>query len=664
MEKKFHQLDRAIAHHDHLYYGESAPEISDWDYDQLKKERQALLTQFPFLQVETQTKAVGDDRRQGFRKVTHAIPMLSLANTYNQEELRAFIKRIREGVSTPVSFVVEPKIDGVALSIMFKNGHLCQGVTRGDGHEGDDVSRITDVIEVLPKQLCGNDIPKELEVRGEVYITGEDFQKINEKRQEDGLDVFANARNLAAGSLKLLDPHLAKNRCLRFIAYEIGLCSHEFKTHEDVLSSLAQWGLPVNSHWMAYDFESIWAVICRYDEERKTYAMGTDGAVIKINERNIRKQLGSIASSPRWAIAYKYTPERVKTRLLSIELSVGRTGIVAPVAHLEPVLLAGSTIRHATLHNGDEIARKDVRVGDWVILEKAGEVIPAIVAVDFDARPIDSKPFTYPSLCPACGETLRRLEGEVAYRCLNFECPPQISRRLEHFVSKKALDIEALGPQRIHQLREIGLVHHLSDIFRLTKEAFLRLPHVQEKSATAFMEAIENGKKRPFWRLLHGLGIPHVGMQMAKLLATRWQSMNNLAKASLEELAAHRGIGHVIAFSIRSFFQSDANRHLIDDLATLGVSMEDEKLPTQTEHETNVSFFHGKSFVITGTFHAFTREELREEIERRGGIVKDNISRKTNGLIVGEQPGNKKGDAQTLGIPLIYEEELNQLLGL
>ncbi|MDR1456713.1 MAG: NAD-dependent DNA ligase LigA [Puniceicoccales bacterium] len=660
IRRRFASLEMAIINHDRLYYGESLPEISDWEYDQLKKEYGELLKKYTFLRARMRTLRVGDDRKSGFRKVPHRVPMLSLGNTYNIGELEAFVQRIYDNADGAASFVIEPKIDGAALSLIFENGLLIQGITRGNGSEGDDVTRNVHTVIGLPHFIGVKDVPQLLEVRGEIYIALADFEEINEQRQRDGLDVFANARNLAAGSLKLLDPTMARGRRLRFIAYEIGACSRAFSTHEEVLRFLADCEIPTNSYRLAQKFADIWAAVEYYDRERKFYPFATDGAVIKVNEHVLRDKLGTISSAPRWAMAYKYPPERVFTRLLSIELNVGRTGIVAPVAHLEPIHICGTVVRHATLHNANEIARKGIRIGDYVILEKAGEVIPAIVGIVLERRSSDTKPFIYPEFCPACGAPLKRLDGEVAYRCLNPNCPPQISRRLEHFASKQALDIDTLGPQRIGQLRDAGLLEQFSDIFRLSKAALLQLSHIRDKSANALLEAIEIGKQRPLWRLLHGLGIPHIGVQTAKLLARRWASMDKLMAATREELRCCDGIGDIVAASVHSFFTDVANRQLIGELAELGLSMDD--LVEKQNSIEGTSFFTGKNFVITGTFHAITREELRQRIEQVGGRVRESVSAKTHALIVGKNPGGKLADAERLGISKLDEGKLLTLL--
>jgi DNA ligase (NAD+) len=511
----------------------------------------------------------------------------------------------------------------------------------------------------LPKKITASPAPQTLEIRGEIYIRTDDFLRINGERTRDGLDTFANARNLAAGSLKLLDPSQAKDRCLQFIAYEMDIYGRDFANHGDTLAAIAAFGIPTNRHWLAGACDGVWEAIGRCREERGSYAFAIDGAVVKVNDHGHRECLGFIASAPRWAIAYKYAPERATTRLICIKLQVGRTGIVAPVAILEPVELAGSTIQRATLHNGDEIARNDIREGDEVTVEKAGEVIPAIVGTNRESRPADSRPFSYPSRCPACGETLFRLDGEVAWRCINPNCPPQIIRRLEHFASKGAMDIYSLGPQRIVTLHESGLLNHFSDIYRLQISTLEEFPKLGKKSAQGLILAIEESKHRPLWRLLHGLGIPHVGAQMAKLLAKKWPTMEGIMGVECEDLRACNSIGGVIAESIGTFFRSDSNRHLVAELAALGVSMGDEKA------ESNVpvpSPFLGKNFVITGSFHAFTREKLREEIEGRGGTVRGAISKNTHVLIVGEDAGGKLVEAQRLGIAMVNEDELQHLL--
>jgi DNA ligase (NAD+) len=654
--EKFLSIDREITRHNGLYYGENAPEISDFTYDQLKAEWETMLAAHPRWIIHSQQSPIGDDRRRGFSKMQHRIPMLSLSNTYGREDVSAFIRNVRNCVGDSVTFAVEPKVDGLAISLIYDGGRLRHAITRGNGVEGDDVTRNVLNIENLPKEIP-HIAP--LEVRGEIYISLEDFARINEGRSRDGLDPFANARNLAAGSLKLLNPDRARERHLQFIAYEMGIYGENFPDHVAVLGAIASLGIPTNGHWLADGDGAVWDAIVRCREGRSRYAFAIDGAVIKVNGHVHRDRLGSIASAPRWAIAYKYAPDRATTRLLAIKLQVGRTGIVAPVAHLEPVELAGSTIQRATLHNGDEIARHDIREGDTVTVEKAGEVIPAIVAVDVHLRPDSSQPFIYPSHCPACEEPLYRFDGEVAWRCINPNCPPQIIRRLEHFASKGAMDIHSLGGQRIALFHGAGLLDRFSDIYRLHAAPLENFPKLGKKSVQGLLLAIEASKERPLWRLLHGLGIPHVGAQVAKLLEKKWPTMEMIMGATLENLQNCDTIGGTIAESITSFFRSDSNRQLIDELASLGVSMGNATDPSEIRAP---SPFSGKSFVITGSFQAFTREELREEIERRGGTVRSAVSKNIHGLIVGAGAGGKLVEARRLGVETVDEAHLHRLL--
>jgi DNA ligase (NAD+) len=655
------ELDGAIADHNRRYYRDAAPTIGDGAYDALRRKREELLRRYPALEAVAAPSAVGDDRLEKFRKRAHLRPMLSLNNSYNEEELRRFVERVERVAGGTVTFAVEPKIDGAALTLVFQSGRLHYALSRGSGAEGDDVTANVGTIEGLPHA-----IPMEhgvLEVRGEVHVTGKDFAELNGAREEEGLEPFANARNLAAGSLKLLDPRKARERRLRFLAYEIGEGDGKFSTHGEVLETLRAWGFPTNDFRLTSGWEEIWQAILHYDRQQQGYDFDTDGAVVKVNERELRNRLGFQATAPRWAIAYKFSPERAETVLEGIRLQVGRSGVVTPVAELRPVLLAGTTIRSATLHNADEIARKDLRIGDTVVLERAGEVIPAVVAVSLCKRPPDAQPYRYPDCCPACGGALVRIGGEVAYRCLNPDCPPQIARRLLHFSSKSALDIESLGPQRVEQLLEADLLRHFTDIFRLKLEPLLTLPRMGEKSALRLLEGIAEAKNRPLWRLIHGLGIPHVGAETAKELAQRWPSLHGLTACSAEELEDCEGIGAVVAASIHKFFQDKHNRQLIGELAELGLRVEEERGDFAAAVAVADNPFAGKTFAITGTFSFAGREDLRQAVEARGGAVRTALSGKVDVLLAGERPGSKVGEAERLAIPTVGEDTLRRWLG-
>jgi DNA ligase (NAD+) len=656
---EFQRLDGEIGDHDRRYYVDANPSIGDSDYDALRRRHRELLQRFPELKKYGRVRPVGDDRREKFQKRRHLLPMLSLNNTYSADELEAFAGRAEEALGRDLEFVLEPKIDGVAASLVYEGGKFAYALSRGDGMEGDDVSGNVLTIGGLPLTLPGIFKKGTFEVRGEIHIEGADFLAINAQREAEGGAPFANARNLAAGSLKLLDPQLVRGRKLRFLAYEIGAGGHLFSGHREVLRALREGGFPTNAHRVARGFGDLWRCVGEFDGERRSYPFATDGVVVKVDEHAAREELGAQASAPRWAIAYKFPPERVETVLKDILLRVGRTGVVTPVADLEPVELAGSLIRHATLHNADEIGRKDLRIGDHVFLEKAGEVIPAVVGVVMGKRRPGAKVFTYPSHCPACGAPLSRIEGEVAFRCLSADCPQQVARRLQHFASRAAMDIEGLGPQRIDQLLRAGLVGHFLDIFHLDGAALSSLPKLGERSVQNLLRAIDGSRHRPLWRLVHGLGIPHVGAQTAKLLTGHWPRLHALAMAEVGELTRVDGVGEIVAASVGEFFHR--NRWLIPQLGSAGLSLADSP-PDQSASGQSGNFLK-KSFAITGSFPGLPREKIREEIERRGGVVRAALSSKIDLLLVGDSPGSKVGEAERLGIPMIDAETLNRWLG-
>ncbi|MDR2030083.1 MAG: NAD-dependent DNA ligase LigA [Puniceicoccales bacterium] len=638
-EEELHRLAREIAEHDHRYHREARPTISDFAYDQLRMRYEELrqTNLFP-----TSAVKVGDDRVDRFRKVAHGEPMLSLNNTYGRDELHHFVERVEQAAGGPVEFIVEPKIDGVALAITYHNGSLFHALTRGNGIEGDDVTANVQTVAEIPKKI----FLQEGEVRGEIYLAEQDFLALNAEREEAGDEPYANARNLAAGSLKLLDPRQAARRRLRFLAYDI--VGAAVSTQWDVLQTLRRLGFPTNDGFLAKFFDEIWRHIEFLNVERTRRAFGTDGAVVKVNDRTLRTTLGAQSSAPRWAIAYKFAPKRATTVLENIQLRVGRTGIVTPVAVLTPVSLAGSLIGSATLHNGDDIARKDLRIGDTVFLEKAGEVIPAVVGVAMERRPVDAVPYVFPANCPACGARLVRIEGEVARRCLNSNCPPQLARRLEHFAAKTAMDIATLGPARIGQLMERGLVRNFTDIYSLDEAVLAQLPGMGPRSAKNLLAAIAASKGQPPWRLLHGLGIPHVGAQTAKLLLHHWHTLHAIAAADEEALRHCDGIGEIVAASIFRFFHDAANLCLLKNLSTLGLTLAEAQSAPQP-----MSRFFGKSFAITGSFEFMGRDELRRHIEGCGGVVREALSKQVNVLLVGDGPGSKLARAEEFGIEIV-----------
>ena len=585
--------------------------------------------------------------------------MLSLDNTYDEAELLSWNQRLEKLCEqTNLPFIVEPKIDGVAVSLTFENGTLIQALSRGNGIEGDDITANIKTIKNLPHTLCSN-APEIIELRGEVYLTREEFLRINEEQDAQGLRAYANPRNLAAGTIKLLSQQAVKKRQLQIIVY--GLGHIQPADHLDTQSACHQWikenKLPHQDHyWQATGIREVWDKIELLDSMKSKLPYETDGAVIKLDPFALREHAGSTAKAPRWAIAYKFAAEQAQTHLKAITLQVGRTGVVTPVAELEPIELAGTTVSRATLHNAEEIARKDIRVGDQVIVEKAGEIIPAIVEVIQDKRPQDSQAFTYPKTCPSCETDLIRLEDEVAWRCPNSSCPPQMHRRILHFGSRQAMDIENLGTAVVEQLLDKKLIHTVADLYTLKTESLTDLEKFAQKSADNLVQAIEKSKSAALWRLIHGLGIANVGAQTAKDLARYFGKLTTLAQASTEELISIDGIGETLAQSIQSFFQTPSNQQLIEQLASYGLNTE-ESTPTNT-----TGALLGKTFVITGTLPSYSRDQAKELIEQAGGKVTGSVSKKTDYLLAGEAAGSKLEKAKKLGVAVINEGTLKEML--
>ncbi len=660
--KRIEHLRREVARHDELYYRKHAPQITDFDYDLLKQELADLEARHPELaSAESPAARVGDDRLEAFPSYRHREPMLSLDNTYNREELDEFDERLRRifGVAT-LPYVVEPKIDGVAVSITYEAGKLTRAVTRGNGVEGDDITANARTIRALPQELRGGGHPDVVEIRGEIYISTEEFSRINAEREEEGLQTYANPRNLAAGTVKLLDPKETARRRLEIVLYGVGFCEPmPFRRQADVHGALKAWGLPVlERFWKAEGIGQVWSCIQELDTLRHAFTYGTDGAVVKLDDVARQRDAGFTAKSPRWAISYKFAPEQAETRLNAILIQVGRTGTLTPVADLEPVALAGSTVARATLHNADEVARKDVRVGDTVVVEKAGEVIPAVVRVVLTKRPAGSVPFVFPSHCPDCGTQAVRLPGEVAWRCPNAACPPQVRRRVEHFASRQAMDIENLGEAVVNQLVERGLVRTAPDLYTLRFEDVLQLEKFAEKSSQNLINAIQASKGRELWRLVHGLGIQHVGAQSAKDLARHFRTLEALEAATEEDLMRVDGVGETVARSIRNFFEQPANREMIARFRDCGVAPGGGGAVEVRE----VATVARKTFVLTGTLPVWSRDEASAEIERAGGRVASSVSKKTDYVVAGAEAGSKLDKAVKLGVRVIDEDALRKLL--
>jgi DNA ligase (NAD+) len=657
VEAEIRALRNEIDKHDELYYRQANPEISDREYDQLKHDLEGLEAAHPDLvSDDSPTKRVGDDLVEGFESYTHRLPMLSLDNTYSKDEFFAFVERIERGLEvSSVDFVVEPKIDGVAVSITYENGKLVRAVTRGNGTEGDDITANALFIKELPRELRGSDLPDVIEIRGEIYMRNDEFDRINAERSAAGLEEFKNPRNLAAGTVKMLDRNEVARRKLNIVLYGLGFCQPEIVSSQSEFShTLTHWGFPVGERiWKTRGAEEAWQAIEELDSLRDQFPYPTDGAVVKTDRLDQQDQLGRTSKAPRWAIAFKFAAEQAETLLEGITLQVGRTGVLTPVAELRPTQLAGTTVSRATLHNQEEMQRKDVRIGDSVIVEKAGEIIPAVIRVVLEKRPRDSVPFVFPESCPECGTPTCKLEGEVALRCLNIECPAQVKGRLQHFASRQCMDIEGLGEAVVEQLVERSLVSNLSDIFRLSYDQIVALEKFAEKSAQNLLGAIEQSKTKELWRLIHGLGIPQVGATAAKDLARHFGSVAHLREANVETLVEIDGIGEKTARGIVAYFESEVNAAVVDSLFELGMN------PTAPEMiDKSQAIFEGLSFVITGTLPTMKRDEAKALIESKGGKVAGSVSKKTTYLLAGESAGSKLTKAEGLGVKVLTEADL------
>ncbi len=664
-QKRIVELRDQIRHYDYLYHVEAKSEISDFEYDKLYAELKTLEGQFPDLVTpDSPTQRGSGQPLEEFKSVRHAVPMMSLDNTYNLEELREFDHRVRKLLpGEDVEYVLEPKIDGVSITLRYEGGRLTVGATRGDGTTGDDITANLKTIRAIPLQLRAKSPPKQLEVRGEAFIPVEDFKKLNAKREKAGEPLFQNPRNTAAGSLKQLDPATVAQRPLQAIFYAVAEGA-EFKKQSEVLEALKKFGFPTHRYWwICKDIEE---VIARAEELQKLEVklpFEIDGAVVKVNDLRQWKRLGTTAKAPRFAIAYKYSHEQAQTKLKSITIQVGRTGTLTPVAELEPIFLAGSTISRATLHNEEEIKRKDIRIGDTVIIEKAGEVIPAVIGFVKEKRPRDAKPFDFfkhiHGKCPACGGPIARDPEFVAWRCENIACPAQLKRTVGHFASRGAMDIEGLGEALVNQLVDKGLVHDVADIYSLTAQQVADLERMGEKSAANVVAAIAQSKERELWRLIHGLGILHVGEGGARKLADHFCDLDALASADSEELQEAEDVGPVMAQSVHDFFRNPRNQAVIAKLKKAGVwPIQNPKSKIQNP----TGPFAGKTVVVTGTLDKFSRDEVKDALRKAGANVTDSVSKKTDFLIVGEDAGSKLDKARALGVKTLTEQEFVKAL--
>ena len=654
VERELSELREQIRYHGRKYYTEDDPEISDFEYDKLYRRLEELEAQYPELVTEdSPTRRVGGPVYNTFAEVVHEVPMESLHDSFSEDELRDFDRRVREAVDGP-EHVVEPKFDGLYVALEYVDGVFTRGSTRGDGQRGEDVTENIRTIRKVPKKLK-SPIPF-LEVRGEVYLSDSGFEKLCERQELLEERPFKNPRNAAAGSLRQKDPKITASRGLEIFVFNVQqIRGEELACHDEALERLRELGFPVPpSYFKSGDMEEIIGFIREIGEKRGEYDYPIDGAVVKVNSFSQREELGSTAKFPRWAEAFKYPPEEKETTLLDIEINVGRTGVLTPTGVFEPVTLAGTTVSRATLHNQDFISEKDVRVGSRVVLRKAGEIIPEVVSVM--ENPEGTEPFLLPEVCPSCGEPVSRPEGEAAVRCTNPQCPAQLLRHLIHFASRDAMDIDGLGPAILEQLVGEGMVSSPADLYALKIEQLAGLERMGEKSAGNLINAIEKSKQNDLHRLVYALGIPHIGAKAAQLLCAGFPSMERVMSAAVEELAEINGFGGVMAEEIVDFFSHSAARELVERLASLGVNMQ------AREREQAGSLLEGKTFVLTGTLPTLSRKEASDIIQRNGGKVTGSVSKKTSYVLAGEDPGSKLEKAESLGIPVLSEDELMAML--
>ena len=655
-------LRNKIHRYDHMYYVKDSPEIPDREYDSLYHRLKEIEGKYPeCVTADSPTQRVGGKVDERFRKVVHPVPMLSLDNTFNVDEVRAFHQRVVKALpdieESSIEYVVELKFDGLAVALTYENGKLVRGATRGDGVQGEDVTANLKTIRSIPLEISAEPF-KKIEVRGEVYMPRKEFQRLNILREEVGESPFVNPRNAAAGALRVLDPAVTDSRKLSVFIYSVGFLDNNIcETHSELQKNLASLRFPVNEHnrWCS-NFEKTLALIEEWRTKKNDLDYEVDGLVIQLNSLAYRKRLGNTSKFPRWAVAYKYEAEQAETEVLEIVCQVGRTGSITPVANLEPVFVSGSTVSRATLHNEDEIRKKDIRVGDRVVIEKAGEIIPKVVRV-VDLKSKRNKQFKMPTLCPECQTRIFRPEGEAAWRCVNAACPAQLKERLKHFASRKAMDIDHMGPAVIDQLVESGRVENFSDLYTLKQEEVVGLERLAEKSAKNLIDAIEKSKSAGLARLLFGLGVRHVGQRAASILAETFRSIKVLKETSFEDMESVMEIGPVIAESLKSFLDQEANMQDIENLSNSGVVVED---PEAARKEVGV--LAGKQFVLTGTLSEFSRDEAKKKIESLGGRVTSAVSTKTDYIVAGKDAGSKLTKAKKIEITVLDEKEFQKLI--
>jgi DNA ligase (NAD+) len=661
-KERIDRLRLEIDKHNHNYYVLNQPSVSDFEFDLLLNELATLEKKFPeFISDASPTRKVGSDVTEEFIQFEHRYPMLSLGNTYNEEELREFDSRIKKAVSGSYEYVCELKFDGASISITYRNGSIFRALTRGDGEKGDDVTLNVKTIKNIPHSIKAKNLPEEFVIRGEILMQRSVFNRLNEERIETGITPFANPRNAAAGTLKLLDPKIVASRSLDCMVYFLLAEELPHDNHFDNLKEASAWGFNVpDSIKLCSNIDDVLMFIAHWDSERKKLPYDTDGVVIKINSLKLQADLGFTAKSPRWAIAYKFKAEEASTKLLSVTFQVGRTGNITPVANLEPVLLSGSTVRRATLHNADQIELLDLHLNDIVYIEKGGEIIPKIVGVDHSQRNESTTKISFISNCPECGTELIRNEGEANHFCPNYlHCPPQIKGRIEHFISRKAMDIDGLGEETIDLLFNKKLIRNFADLYDLKADQLIPLERMGEKSALNIINSIKKSIDTPYHRVLFAIGIRHVGETVAKTLAGKFNNLDDLIKADQEQLTSVNEIGPKIASSIRAYFSDEANIEILNRLKVNGI-----KFTSERATETVSNLLEGKTIVISGVFSKHSRDEYKEIIEKNGGKNAASVSGNTSFILAGDNMGqSKKEKAEELGVELLNESEFLRIIG-
>ena len=662
-QKRIEELRQLLNQYNYEYHVLDQPTVPDAEYDRMMNELINLEEENPELKTEdSPTQRVGGPPLEGFQKVEHRVPMLSLGNAFGEEDLKDFDRRVRDRIGENFSYVCELKIDGLAVSLIYEDGVLVRGATRGDGTVGEDITQNLKTIPAIPLRLSEN---VSMEVRGEAFMPKPSFMKLNEAREKNDQDLFANPRNAAAGSLRQLDPKIAASRNLSIFVYGVGTVEgREISSHSNGLDFLKELGFKTNPEWKRCNtIDDVIDYIGGWSEKRPDLSYEIDGIVVKVDALNQQEELGFTAKSPRWAIAYKFPAEEVVTQLLDIQLNVGRTGVVTPTAVLEPVLVAGTTVQRASLHNEDLIREKDIKIGDYVVVKKAGDIIPEVVSVLEDRRSGEEKAFSMPEKCPECDSDLVRLEEEVALRCINPKCPAQLREGLIHFVSRNAMNIDGLGERVITQLFREELIHDVADIYQLTHDQLIELERMGEKSVSNLLEAISVSRNNSLEKLLFGLGIRHVGAKAAKTLAQQFGSMDSIVQAKIEDLEAINEVGQKMADSVVRYFQNEEVHELIEELKEAGVNMT-YKGPKPVAVEDIDSVFAGKTIVLTGKLEQLSRGEAKKKLEEQGAKVTGSVSKSTDLVIAGEDAGSKLEKAESLGIDVWSEnrflEELNE----